>query len=59
MLPDYPRIKKKVSSLSRRYVKEEIERRSPTLNEIRQTVQHEGRRGTYGNVEGDSEPDRL
>ena len=56
MLPDYPSIKKKVDSLLRRYLKEEIDRRSPILKEIRQTIQHEGREGTYGDVDGRKSP---
>ena len=56
MLPDYPSIKKKVNSLLRRYLKEEIARRSPILKEIRQTVQHEGRSGTYEDVDGRESP---
>ena len=52
MLPDYPSIKKKVNSLLMRYVKHEMVRHSPILKEIRQTVQHEGREGTYGDVDG-------
>ncbi|MCY3706535.1 MAG: hypothetical protein OXH08_13735 [Gammaproteobacteria bacterium] len=56
MLPDYPSIKKKVDILLMRYLKEEIFRRSPILKEIRQTVQHEGRKGTYGDVDGRENP---
>ena len=52
MLPDYPRIKKKVDRLLRRHLKEEILRRSPILREIRQTVQHEGCEGSQGDVDG-------
>ncbi len=52
MLPDYPRIKKKVDRLLRRHLKEEILRRSPLLREIRQTVQHEGCEGSQGDVDG-------
>ena len=56
MLPDYPSTKKKVNSLLRSYLKEEIVRRSPILKEIRQTVQHEGREGTYEDVDGRESP---
>ncbi len=47
MLPDFPNIKRKVGSLLRSHVKEEIFRRSPILKQIHQTVQHEGYGGTY------------
>ena len=56
MLPDYPNIKKKVHSLLMRHLKEEIVRRSPILKGIRQTVQHEGRGGTHGDVDGRESP---
>ncbi len=56
MLPDYPSVKQKTSSLLRRYLKEEIVRRSPILKEIRQTVQHEGCEGTFGDVDGRESP---
>ena len=52
MLPDFPNIKRKVGSLLRSHVKEEIFRRSPILKQIHQTVQHEGYGGTYKEVEG-------
>ena len=52
MLPDFPNIKRKVGSLLRRHLKEEISRRSPILKQIHQTVQHEGYGGTYKEVEG-------
>ena len=52
MLPDYPNIKQKINRLLRRYLKEEIVRQSPILKEIRRTVQHEGREGTFGDVDG-------
>ena len=56
MLPDYPSIKKKVNSLLKRYLKEEVYRHSPILKEIRQTVQHEGCEGTYEDVDGRENP---
>ena len=56
MLPDYPSVKQKINSLLRRYLKAEIVRRSPILKEIRQTVQHEGREGTFGDVDGRESP---
>ena len=56
MLPDYPRIKKKVNILLMRYLKAAVFRCSPILKEIRQTVQHEGREGTYGDVDGKESP---
>ncbi len=56
MLPDYPSVKQKINSLLRRYLKEEVFRHSPILKEIRQTVQHEGREGTFGDVDGRERP---
>ena len=52
MLPDYPNVKKKVHSLLLTHVKEQIFRRSPILKQIRRTVQHEGSKGTYKDVDG-------
>ena len=52
MLPDFPNIKRKVGSLLRSHVKEEIFRRSPILKEIHRAVQHEGCGGTYKEVDG-------
>lgn len=52
MLPDYPNIKKKVNSLLMNRIKDQIFRRSPILKQIRRTVQHEGSKGTYKDVDG-------
>ena len=52
MLPDYPSIKKKVDSLLRRHLMEEVVRRAPILRGIRRTVQHEGCGRAYGDVDG-------
>ncbi len=56
MLPDYPRIKKRVNNLLMGYLKAAIFTHSPILTQIRQTVQHEGREGIYGDVDGRESP---
>ena len=52
MLPDYPRIKRKVDTLLKRHLTEEIFRCAPILRGIRRTVQHEGSEHASGDVDG-------